>query len=171
IILLFSIIVPFNLLAKIVTTTVIVKGRVVVPSCDINGSSTHFEEKVTLGDYTGEQVIRSQTDKVEVPISVECLSGTPRSVTFKFAPSNGYSIKDNTLLSTNLNGLAIDLKWKKDGQYVLSGANDRTFYFGNGVTELDASLIAQLKTLRNYDLNTIQYGNFTSSLAVDVSYN
>lgn len=118
-----------------------------------------------MGHYSPSEIINGNLKYIGIPIFINCQS-SPLVKGVRVSLSSNKKILDkDSIISTDLNGVFLELKWK-DGQDVkLSGSR----VFNNYGSDIDASLkVRVLKS--NSSENDIDKGNFQSSLDLELTY-
>lgn len=156
--------ISFSAFAKEIDTTIKITGRVYMPTCVVNNGAG-LNQYITMGHYSPSEIINGNLKYIGIPIFINCQS-SPLVKGVRVSLSSNKKILDkDSIISTDLNGVFLELKWK-DGQDVkLSGSR----VFNNYGSDIDASLkVRVLKS--NSSENDIDKGNFQSSLDLELTY-
>ncbi|WP_394167831.1 fimbrial protein [Photobacterium piscicola] len=150
-----------------------IQGSVVVPTCSINAiDSGGLTQNISVGDYTVAQVSIGGTEKIEIPLKVDCRR-TPivDEIGLKLELIAAYPevISLKGAIKTNLEGVAIALRWKHDDSVVdFDGGDYKEKKISNdGTNTFDGSLIGKVVHIPG---EIVQKGSFQSAVNIAIRY-
>ncbi|EOI1354311.1 fimbrial protein [Citrobacter amalonaticus] len=117
------------------------------------------------------QLENNATTPQTVDLNIAC-SWPASGISIKFSPAAGVSASDTKLMNTGLSGVGLALSWKENG-----GADFVPKEFNNTFSPTVVTLSQSNTTLGQFQLlpkqipgETLQAGNISTSLTVEVTY-
>ncbi|HGY4721901.1 TPA: fimbrial protein [Citrobacter amalonaticus] len=117
------------------------------------------------------QLENNATAPQTVDLNIAC-SWPASGITIKFSPAAGVSASDTKLMKTGLSGVGLALSWKENGSTDFT-PKDFNSSFAPVVTTLSDSnaTLGQFQLLpKKIPEETLQAGNISTSLTVEVTY-
>lgn len=146
--------------------TTVISGTIVIPTCNVQGAA-NFSKTIKLGSYTIDQLTNGLAEDVPVPMQIVCRHAANVSITY--LNPNEQMERDTPatdFITTDKPGIIIGLRWA-DPDFSDSVFSMRTLY-RNGTDIYDASLIATVAKISNFDLT--QGGSFHANLVFTINY-
>lgn len=153
--------------SKSVQKRVIINAELTLNTCTLSLSPANLNfQRISFSQFEN-----SATTPQIVDLNIAC-SWPATGISIKFSPAAGVSASDTKIMKTGLSGVGLALSWKENG-----GADFVPKEFNNTFSPTVVTLSQSNTTLGQFQLlpkhipgETIQAGNISTSLTVEVTY-